>query len=147
MDWDNRYLRLLRASHRKMRGEFAEANPWLVLEGDWGGQIYLTVPWRLVGPRPRIGTLLAELDCLAWACNQGQGAAAGLYEPKLVLRDMLRDADVPEETRRELEEWLRASVSGGMGGGRLEQGLWLHDEFRGHPVSLAQSRELLDLRA
>lgn len=87
------------------------ANYWLVLEGDWGGQIYLTIPWRLVGPDAQIDLLLTELDERAWGCNDGGGASAYLCtanEPGVSFAD---------------------KVDGGMGGAPLTADLWLAGEF------------------
>lgn len=94
---------------------------WLVLEGDWGGQIYLTVPWHLVGENAKIGNLLTRLDKLCWPYNKGDGASAYLIDGVTV------------------------GVCGGMGGGGLnEDGLWLHpallgeSEFVGEHAALQQ---------
>ena len=83
---------------------------WLVLEGDWGGQIYLTVPWKLLGADPKVLPLLKSLDREAWSCNRGEGRQAYLLSPR----------ERGQKTR---------DVTGGMGGGRLTDGLWLHREF------------------
>lgn len=85
---------------------------WLVLEGDWGGQVYLTVPWSLLGENPNVLPLLKGLDREAWSCNRGDGRRAYLYSPR----------EHGSRTRR---------VSGGMGGGRLADGVWLHSSFPG----------------
>ncbi|OIO39198.1 MAG: hypothetical protein AUJ71_01255 [Candidatus Omnitrophica bacterium CG1_02_49_16] len=49
----------------------AEASliPCLVMEGDWGGQTYLTAPARLIGANANLGQLLKELNDFAWDCN------------------------------------------------------------------------------
>ncbi len=102
------------------------SNPWLVLEGDWGGQIYLTVPRRLVGDVSGIEMLLSELNRIAWPCNDGEGACASLYDP------MSYDQTADD------------GVCGGMGGGELTDGLWLHEEF--DETVRARARELLRLQ-
>ena len=43
--------------------------PCLVLEGDWGGQTYLTVPAKFVGEKANPGQLLKEMNNFAWDCN------------------------------------------------------------------------------
>lgn len=128
-------------------------NLWLVLEGDWSGQVYLTVPLRciprfvvqktndyeilLVGrPEPRdyegwiqlirVQRLLRELDRIAWPCNQGEGRGVS------VVRLLPHHDPV---------------VGGGMGGGRLTDGIWLHDEFAGCPEIRRRAERLLRLRA
>lgn len=130
------------------------------MEGDWGGQIYLTCPLRILRPRSQVveialrpeererdladaktlftdddigaeefeairrspttilalgefpkeyETLLRELDRAAWDCNDGEGSSVRLHE-----------ATTP---RRAL------GVGGGMGGGEITNGLWLHRGF------------------
>lgn len=49
---------------------------WYVFEGDWGGQIYASVPAALV-PNLTAGqaaAFLAACDEIAWSCNEGDGA-------------------------------------------------------------------------
>lgn len=105
--------------HAEALARNPEADPWLVLEGDWGGQIYLTIPWRLVGQDALVGALLHWLDWLAWECNEGDGARASLYDPA-------EHGEDPEE-----------GIAGGMGGGALDDGLWLHDEFASQRARVA----------
>ncbi|MFH1430356.1 MAG: hypothetical protein ABIG71_02410 [Candidatus Uhrbacteria bacterium] len=104
--------------------ERAEQHVYLVLDGDWGGQIFLTCPVELIpgltydtvdgnpfvtgGSTDQIWKLLEELDRFAWPSNEGDGAAMHLEM-----------ADEGE------------GVSGGMGGGETTDGLWLHREFEG----------------
>lgn len=99
----------LRAEHADLVSNGYD-DAWLVLEGDWGGQIYLTVPWRLLGEDPKVLPLLKDLDREAWPSNRGEGRNAYLYSP------------------REREQQGRG-VPGGMGGGRLTDDLWLHRTF------------------
>lgn len=78
----------------------------VILEGDDGGQVYLTVPARLVRcSEQTLATLLADLDARAW-------------------RD-LESARVFYERRA-----IGAGVGGGMGGGRVIDGVWVHPELR-----------------
>lgn len=102
-------LKRLRAEHADLAAN-GWNDVWLVLEGDWGGQIYLTVPWSSLGEDPKVLPLLKGLDREAWSCNRGDGRNAYLYSPS------------------EREQKGRG-VPGGMGGGRLKDGLWLHREF------------------
>lgn len=47
---------------------------YLILEGDWGGQIYLTLPLKLVKiDKRQIIDILFYLDNLAWPFNENQG--------------------------------------------------------------------------
>jgi hypothetical protein len=79
----------------------------LIMEGDWGGQIYLTCPVRLVHcSEEALENLLTDLDDIAWDCNEGKGT--GIYY----------------EVRKP-DEWLSA----GMGGGFVSDTLWVYPEF------------------
>ena len=80
---------------------------YLVMEGDWGGQIYLVCPVNLVNcDEKELDQLLSELDEIAWECNGGEGA--GIYY----------------ERRKPGE-----GIAGGMGGGVATEDLWIHPEF------------------
>jgi hypothetical protein len=100
---------------QQMRDEVAELvkkyprrTVFLVLRGDWGGQIYLTVPAKLLGDNAQPLELLQKLDEAAWDCNEGEGASMSLQPHKN----------------------LRLGVFGGMGGGQLlADGVWLHEKF------------------
>ena len=52
---------------------------YIVLEGDWGGQIYLTAPEHLVD-RSKEKELLRAMDRIAWACNEGDGAQVSVVD-------------------------------------------------------------------
>lgn len=74
----------------------------VVLEGDYGGQIYLTCPARLVKcDLDTLEQLLADLDGMAWRDSDG---ARVFFE----------------------HQPIGAGVTGGMGGGRVTDGVWLH---------------------
>ncbi|MBT5338592.1 hypothetical protein HN858_04640 [Candidatus Falkowbacteria bacterium] len=97
---------------------------WLVMEGDWGGQIYLSVPIRYVGEdvgEQQLQYLLSRIDRQAWSVNEGDGRS--LY---------LRHTNKAE-----------SGVSGGMGGGLLFDGLWLYGEFG--PMTVEVIRQALQL--
>jgi len=115
---------------------------WLVLEGDWGGQIYLTVPWSQVGPKARIEQLLEELDKKAWDCNRGEGASFRLYSPEAALAQFVSEGNELDELT-EIE--FRSGVPGGMGGGELHDHLWTHGEFDS-PAWIVKIREYLDIQ-
>jgi hypothetical protein len=79
----------------------------VVLEGDWGGQIYATVPARLVRcDEQALERLLRDLDPIAWPGNEEDGARV-FYER------------VP----------VGGGVAGGMGGAVVMDGVWVHEEF------------------
>jgi hypothetical protein len=84
----------------------------VILEGDWGGQIYLVCPMELIKCECEIlELLLNDLDSIAWKCNDGEGK--GIYY----------------EVRS-----VGEGISGGMGGGNVESALWIHDEFKGKDI-------------
>ncbi|MBP1763149.1 MAG: hypothetical protein H6Q65_207 [Firmicutes bacterium] len=83
-------------------------NAVVIMEGDSGGQIYLTCPMKLVKcDEKTLEKLLDYLDDIAWACNEGDGK--GIYY----------------EVKQPME-----GVWGGMGGGIVLSELWVHDEFK-----------------
>jgi hypothetical protein len=85
----------------------ATPNAYLIMEGDWGGQIYLTAPVHLLRcTSSDLASLLAELDAHAWSCNEGAGC--GFFF----------------EARAPLD-----GVTGGMGGGVTTSDVWLHPEL------------------
>lgn len=81
---------------------------YVIMEGDWGGQIYLSCPIELVKCNEKsLGILLDDLDEIAWGCNEGEG------------KGLFYEIHLPGD-----------GVGGGMGGGLVEEGLWIHDEFK-----------------
>ncbi len=83
----------------------------VILEGDWGGQIYATCPAKRVRcSEQQLSQLLTDLNRIAWPGNEKHGDNDGSaihYEPRPV----------------------GSGVSGGMGGGRVVDGVWVHEEF------------------
>jgi len=78
----------------------------VILEGDDGGQVYLTVPARLVRcSEQTLATLLADLDAHAW---QDLDSARVFYERRAI----------------------GAGVGGGIGGGHVVDGVWIHPDLR-----------------
>lgn len=148
--------RMLRGVRRRDRRK-ALADVWLVLEGDYGGQIYLSVPFQSIARKARIGQLLREMDTLAWRCNGRCGASARLVRPRSIA-ELERECPLDDEfTREEVAaayghpSWdafvadNRMFLSGGMGGGYLrENQLWLHDEFLGRNIVPDGVQPLLD---
>jgi hypothetical protein len=77
----------------------------VIMEGDDGGTIYLTVPIGKVScGEVALNHLLSDIDAMCWA---EFSAAQVLYEV------------LP----------IGGGVAGGMGGGRVADGLWLHPEL------------------
>ncbi len=77
------------------------------LEGDWGGQVYLTCPTKYVQcDEETLKNLLREINYIEWGCNEGDGAKI---------------------------DYRRANpgdnVGGGMGGGVVDDGLWIHPDI------------------
>jgi hypothetical protein len=74
----------------------------VIFEGDYGGTIYLTIPVREVAcDEAALKQLLVDIDSMCWSDSRG---ARLVYEV------------VP----------VGARVAGGMGGGQVVDGLWLH---------------------
>jgi hypothetical protein len=79
----------------------------LVMQGDDGGQIYVTCPVSLVAAdEPTLRRLLEDLDAIAWP-----GADADMRSLHYERRP------------------IGSGVAGGMGGGRVTTKIWVHDEF------------------
>ena len=82
---------------------------WVVVQGDWGGTIYFTVPAKLVKCSSQDLLDIAykvDLSPQGWDCNEGEG----------------------------LQIWYQSgtlgdSVPGGMGGGTLTDTLWVHESI------------------
>ena len=50
----------------------------VIMEGDWGGQVYLTFPASMVRcSQEALHRLLLDIDARCWGCNRGEGA--GVY--------------------------------------------------------------------
>jgi hypothetical protein len=79
----------------------------VILQGDDGGQIYVVCPASEVRcDEAALESLLVDLDEIAWPSN-------------------------PPDMRRVLFERISpgCGVAGGMGGGRVTEGPWVHPEF------------------
>lgn len=85
--------------------EARKNNALLIMEGDYGGQIYLSCPVKLIKCDGKtIQSLLMKLDKLAW--NDPDGAK--------VYYEIMRTDSI---------------ISGGMDGGVAKKGLWIHPQF------------------
>jgi hypothetical protein len=81
------------------------ADSAVIFEGDYGGTIYLTIPVRLIACNEQsLAQLLRDIDAIAWRDSFG---ARLFYEPLAV----------------------GSPVAGGMGGGIVVDGLWLHPKI------------------
>ena len=79
---------------------------WYVLSGDWGGQIYMTIPINFVSVYIA-KAILHIIDAVEWGTNEGRGA-------ELLIRDASEDM----------------SILGGLGGGQLEpRCIWIHPQL------------------
>ena len=94
-------------SYKDFKSAKADPNSYVVMQGDWGGQIYLTCPIKLVAcDEYMLKKILRKLDAMCWGCNGGEGA------------DLCYETHVPGDF-----------VSGGMGGGLATDGLWIHPKI------------------
>jgi len=79
----------------------------VILQGDWGSQIYAVIPAaRIRCSLESLHRLLRDLDGIAWACNDGEGAA--IYYERCP---------------------VGSGVAGGMGGGAVTGDIWIHGDF------------------
>ncbi|MFN3431388.1 MAG: tetratricopeptide repeat protein [Candidatus Sericytochromatia bacterium] len=77
----------------------------VIAEGDSGGQVYFTCPVRLIRcTEAELMLLLEDVDATRWGAFDNGGA--GLYYERLSVGD---------------------GVWGGMGGGVINEGVWVHD--------------------
>jgi hypothetical protein len=87
----------------------------VVLEGDWGGQIYVVAPaGRVRCGEATLERLLRALDAIAWPDNDPGGAS-------------VRFERLP----------AGASVPGGMGGGIVGEDVWVHPELAAYAEGIA----------
>jgi len=88
----------------------------VILEGDWGGMIFLTCPVKyLSATQQEIEILCLNLEKHFWACNfkRTDGGWGVYYEQKTP----------------------NSGVWGGMGGGLVIDGLWTHKRFDSELIS------------
>lgn len=79
----------------------------VILQGDWGGQIYVTAPIAEVRCSvENLAELLKNIDASQWECNDGEGA------------------DIFFERMR-----AATGVPGGMGGGGVGPKIWIHQNL------------------
>ncbi len=130
---------------------------WLVFEGDWGGQIYASVPLSMLPADftvREVDDFLKTFDRSSWESNEDEGASwsivqdCGVIRGK-VLEDVANEAMLPgnvlpaeilseplDDCEPRLEGWvLVGGVTGGMGGGGLmNDDVWFHHAFikKGH---------------
>lgn len=82
-------------------------NACVIFEGDWGGQIYLTCPMKYIHCTESVLlALLESIDRIEWGCNKGDGRG--------VFFEIIPAGQ---------------GVAGGMGGGAVIDGLWLHQRL------------------
>jgi hypothetical protein len=102
----------------------SDPNAYVVMEGDWGGQIYLTCPVKyVICDEDMLRKILKKLDHMCWKCNGGDGA------------------EIYYETWSQGED-----VPGGMGGGLATDGLWIHPKIL-EENDIAEELEVLILGA
>ena len=80
-------------------------NAYVIFEGDYGGQIYLTCPVSIIKcNEKKLKQLLVDIDTWCWAYEDSTGL---FYEP-----------------HKENE-----GIAGGMGGGMTLSNIWFHPEL------------------
>lgn len=78
---------------------------YLVMEGDYGGQIYLSIPVHLIKcDKITINKLLLIIDDIQWNDEDG----AGIYFERLKIGE---------------------NLTGGMGGGKALNSIWVHENL------------------
>lgn len=83
-------------------------NSVAIFEGDYGGQIYLTIMVKnILCSEDTLKSLLLEIDSLEWMEPE---SAFIFYE----------------------EGFIGQGIVGGMGGGKVVDGLWVHERLRGY---------------
>jgi len=88
----------------KQKKNVSRPGSWEILEGDWGGQIYCSIPRAFLGTPETLRRLCRMIDAVEWPCNKGLGW------------------DV-------YPTWER-SIIGGMGGGSCLSGkIWVHPDL------------------
>ena len=94
-------------SYDDLKTAKTDPDAYVIMEGDWGGQIYLTCPAKyIVCDEDVLKEILKKLDQTSWECNGGDGAGI-----------RFETYDLGDE------------VSGGMGGGMIMDGLWIHPKI------------------
>lgn len=113
----------------QLLGSLAEARETpdgvVILQGDYGGQIYVVAPAaRVACNEGALLRLLRDLDDIAWPGIEDAGSE--------VLFERLASG---------------ATVPGGMGGGRVDDDVWIHPELARHAAAirdvLAGRREVM----
>lgn len=129
----------------KSISKYGSENTWLVLEGDWGGSIFLTIPWELIGPKANIGKLLRELDQAVWGdCNEGEGGSIHITSPEFN-RQLNKEISEESDTPLDYVYTPLDYVFGGMGGGKmLPKAIWLLEEIQD---KMPRAKELLDYQS
>jgi hypothetical protein len=107
-------------AYESLEAARSDSDSAVVMEGDYGGSIYLTCPVRHVGcDQPTLAAVLAVVDELAWDDPEG----AGLFFEHLP---------------------AGSGVAGGSGGGAVVDGVWITPDLErwfvaGEDVRLADA--------
>ena len=112
-DWSDDVEELAKNFYPSLEEAKKDPDAFVVMKGDWGGQIYLTCPARLVKCyEAALKKMLTKIDEVEWVCNGGGGTA--LY----------------------FERVKTGGIGGGMGGGAVREGLWVHNKINPELVRL-----------
>lgn len=137
-----RTYRVKKADRKRVLGGL-----WLKLLVDWGGEVVLTVPWRLVGPRAQVGELLwlFSEDGEAWERPQFFEEEDPEWPEFFAQTQEARDEFARLDGNCNWEEYARKyrRHENVWQNGPLRPGLWLRENdesFR------AEAERLLDLR-
>ena len=130
----------------------SDARRWLVLEGDWGGQIYMTIPLSQLSDDFSLNNaleLLRVIDGVECGSNEGEGADLYVFQDCGYIATEKMFAQVMNELGGNLVpasmfETPQTSdgctfqivgfVSGGMGGGLLlSDRVWMYSSLQQSP--------------
>jgi len=106
---------------------------FVVADGDWGGQIYFSVPKSMMHKDADVIGLVVFVDRKEWGCNESEGWNVCDRNPLKNYESEKADYESDEEFE---EVWGKPSdtdwncVGGGMGGGLLlKDDVWVHPDI------------------
>jgi len=107
---------------------------FIVSDGDWGGQVYFTIPKSMIHKDAQVIALTRFVDEREWDCNELDGYTVYEMNP-------YSDSQEYGELMDEDYDWN--IISGGCGGGvLLEDSLWIHPDIPESLVEIIKSHLL-----